>query len=307
MVFLSNVRFPSNSDVESCAVCHSPTFFDLPEINSVYDRTRTYSLVRCSACGLTMTFPKPSVEELQKIYATSYGYAYHNLTANERKLRAVKLIKSLDLQSFGQCTEIGFGEGQFLLAMRKFGSQVGGCELNASSVARVVSLLGRESNVQVSDADSYLENSSGLSGLVVLNHVLEHLPDAEATLRLIAQKMDSRGKLLIVVPNTESAPKGKLRKFWGYWQVPVHLNHYNLNSLSLILDKSGFAVERAKFKGLDFLSFGLFFLNLAGTPGSSVAAPGVFTRNLIRGLSTIWPIFYHFGKSDLILLASQKT
>ena len=305
-VELSTLRIPRAEEPQACSLCGGPTFLDVLEITSVYVRERSFSLFRCSQCELITTYPKPRIEELQRIYATEYGYSYHNLTANERRLRAVKLIKSLRLSRFEQCTEIGFGEGQFLLAMRNFGAQVGGCELSAASVARAISILGPESNLQVGDADNFVRNSAGISGLVVLNHVLEHLPNAEASLKLLAEKMDTYGRLLIVVPNTDSAPKGYLRRFWGYWQVPVHLNHFNPTSLNFILDKAGFVVEKTKFKGLDFLSLGLFFLNLRGTRGSSVATPGTATRLLVRGLSSLWPMFYHLGRADLVVLAARK-
>jgi SAM-dependent methyltransferase len=116
--------------------------------------------------------------------------------------------------------EIGCGAGHLLKILGRAGWQVEGVEWDekAAEIARQTS--GRR--VMVGD----FENAAlplVTYDLVVLQHVLEHLPDTRGCLRKIAEILAPGGRVVLAYPNVESLGALIFREDWFPWEAPRHL------------------------------------------------------------------------------------
>jgi SAM-dependent methyltransferase len=195
--------------------------------------------------------------------------------------------------------EIGCGSGVLLREIKGRGANVRGCEIDKISSEVANRALGEQVVANV-DATELLKNIDQFYDLIVISHVLEHLRNPVEVLKALRNSMKADGTLLVVVPNLDSAPKAFLRKYWGYWQVPVHLTHFNTDSLIYLIENCGFQIETVATRNADFMSLGLFLSNILRLKKSE---PGQVSSQLIRAMSWCWSWTYRFGKQDLIVVA----
>jgi SAM-dependent methyltransferase len=148
--------------------------------------------------------------------------------------------------------------------------------------------------------NEYLETSTEFFDIVILSHTLEHLLNPLFTLELIKERLRVDGYIIIVVPNAVSTRT----KAWGYWQVPVHISHFDESSLKTLLNRSGFVPIHVANASLDFLGMGLTILNLFKTKKSPKQSK--FLTLLTPFFALCWSVFYKLGNSDLILVAKNS-
>ena len=67
--------------------------------------------------------------------------------------------------------------------------------------------------------------------VITLWHVLEHIPDLYAFLNEVGDKLNSKGELLIAVPNYKSFDANFYKNYWAAYDVPRHLWHFSPESL----------------------------------------------------------------------------
>jgi len=270
-------------------------------LSSVYDRLNRYSISRCVECGLSQTDPQPDATFLSNLYSDTYSYEIHELVRAEKRRRAKGLLKVWGVFNFTNknVLEIGCGSGVLLREIKGRGANVCGCEIDKISSEVANRALGEQVVANV-DATELLKNIDQFYDLIVISHVLEHLRNPVEVLKALRNSMAVDGSLLVVVPNLDSAPKAFLRKYWGYWQVPVHLTHFNTDSLIYLIENCGFQIETVATRNADFMSLGLFLSNILRLKKSE---PGQVSSQLIRTMSWCWSWTYRFGKQDLVVVA----
>ena len=151
----------------------------------------------------------------------------------------------------GVFLDIGCCNGSLLLLAREDGWQVRGIELFESLANSITEETGIE--VTVCDFLKYEIQEAESCDVVVLRHVLEHLPDAVGAMNKINSLLKSDGRALLEFPNTTGVD---LRLKWflrrrGIWRkrfpseyVPHHCNEFSRKSLEFLLSKTGFELEK---------------------------------------------------------------
>jgi SAM-dependent methyltransferase len=132
--------------------------------------------------------------------------------------------------------EVGCGAGHLLKALAYGGWQAEGFEWDekAAEIARRTS--GRRVTVgDFQKADLPL----AAYDLVVLHHVLEHLPDTLGCLRKIADILAPGGRAVLVYPNIESLGALIFREDWFPWEAPRHLVLPTARAISMRADDIG--------------------------------------------------------------------
>jgi SAM-dependent methyltransferase len=116
--------------------------------------------------------------------------------------------------------EVGCGAGRLLKALARAGWQAEGFEWDekAAEIARQTS--GRL--VTVGDFQNTALPFAAYD-LIVLHHVIEHLPDTRGCLRKIADILAPGGRAVLIYPNVESLGARIFREDWFPWEVPRHL------------------------------------------------------------------------------------
>jgi 2-polyprenyl-3-methyl-5-hydroxy-6-metoxy-1,4-benzoquinol methylase len=209
-------------------------------------------LVRCVACSLTFQPKRFSEEQL----ANWYEYMGHN-EANSVVSPLIHLrlaSQVLQLASFrrnGRLLEIGCGGGPFLRAARDHGWEVYGTEISESCVALLRPWIGERLH------QGSLEGAPWPTqhfDVVVMMEVIEHLEDPANVCRQARALLRPGGALYITTPNFRGV---SARVFGDGWRTVAdeHLQYYDVSSLTLLLERCGFRVERALFTNVDVPPF----------------------------------------------------
>ncbi len=272
----------------------------LKDMVGVYASESEYEVLKCKTCELLTTHPRPNESQLFSIYSNDYAYSYHISVSKEKRSRARKLLrridKVVDLSKKSTFLELGCANGESSRILSKQYRLSGiGVDLNVPDQVRNESV-----NFVRQPICEYLEMSKEFFDIVLLSHTLEHLLDPSFSLKLIRERLNGNGDIVIVVPNTLAGRT----KAWGYWQVPVHISHFNEISLKRLLHNCGFDPIYVGKASIDFLGLGLTVLNVLKIRKSPKQNRVVVI--LTSFFSLIWSLFYSLGNSDLIVVARKS-
>jgi 2-polyprenyl-3-methyl-5-hydroxy-6-metoxy-1,4-benzoquinol methylase len=239
--------------------------------------------------------------ELEKLYSTIYLYPIHLLALGEKRYRARQMArfvrKSAPAGSHRTLLEVGCMFGCLLEELRSEYA-VKGIEIGAESV-RCCQANGLDVN-DVSLED-YLSSSTEKFDIIVLSHVLEHLLHPDDSLRRLRSRLNPGGRLIIAVPNHESICASLFGRYWGWWQVPVHINHFNRSAIEQLARRTGVEVKGTRFKGGDGLMLLLNFINLFRFKNDS-KPPGTFQQLIIRLTTVLLRYWYVVGNEELTVV-----
>ena len=260
----------------ACPVCGSEKRREIgrPKVfNEVFQRfgdaIEDFTVVRCRDCTFIYTFPMPhfSPELFKELYNLDYWKEndrvvdFKNMA--EKRMFLKKALASMRTDTTPKLLlDIGCGTGEYLQASRELGIEALGIDVD-ETIERyakekygfnvVTGLLGE----RTFEADKF--------DIIVLSHVIEHLPDPNPLLANIHRILKPGGELIVATPNGDSlfcdlhilrsrvsrgAKKGyNLTSF----TAPFHLNAFNARSLSGILKKNKFEVLACgTYSGLDW-------------------------------------------------------
>lgn len=200
---------------------------------------------RCEGCGLWNYDLSLGLDQTQ--------YTEHYVSPREKEHRRNRdVTKSWEflrrhLGSPGRMMDIGCGNGCLLYLAREAGWEVRGMELSADAAHAIKDDTGIA--VDVANFLEYDRDNAERYDVVVLRHVLEHLPDSVLAMQKIAALLKPGGVALLEFPNTRSfsyAMKRFLknrglrnRKYSADWR-PGHCNEFCRRSFEVLLKKTGF-------------------------------------------------------------------
>lgn len=78
--------------------------------------------------------------------------------------------------------------------------------------------------------------------LIVLNQVIEHVPDPLALLKVVKQRLAPNGRLRLSFPNTDSVQAARSGIRWINWHVPYHQHHFTRDSFGKLARLAGYEV-----------------------------------------------------------------
>jgi SAM-dependent methyltransferase len=215
---------------------------------------------QCSACGLGMTVPQLSPAELNSWYPCEY-YGPNNLRfhpAIEWLLRrlhggiAQAILESWDAAS-GRALDIGCGRGWTLAAFRDAGWQTVGVERSGESSAFARERLGLDVRTSGFEPQDFAGQTFDV---VILSHVVEHLPNAPSMLEAAAGLVAPGGALLVAVPNLASWQSQLTRGAWFHLDLPRHQWHFTADWLEEKLVGLGFRISLVSHVSLEQNVFG---------------------------------------------------
>ncbi|MGA8428585.1 MAG: class I SAM-dependent methyltransferase [Candidatus Sulfotelmatobacter sp.] len=229
------------------------------------------SLLQCE-CGLVITSPRPSPEELDQYYPPTY-YSYLPKPPTLMRLLSAKLrtykggypsgdgpiqrtLWRVAASLFGNfflfylpyrgaariLLEVGCGTGSDLDWARQHGWDVHGLELSEGAVK-----IARENGLDVQRSTFEGANLSANSfDCILMSQVLEHLYSPKLALRRCHEILRPGGLLLIAVPKFDSWTRHALGSYWHNLQFPVHLHHFNQPVLERMIRDAGFQVREVR-------------------------------------------------------------
>jgi 2-polyprenyl-3-methyl-5-hydroxy-6-metoxy-1,4-benzoquinol methylase len=264
-----NVPVEWTEQVDSCPVCGSRkrelVAEGMRDIN--YDAVAgTWRFQRCSNCRSIYMDPRIDSEHIAKAYA---NYETHHVEARRRERHGLAgfvqragdaytqrryglpggddafmafcayLFPPLRLErdymmrhAFrpkqpGSVLDVGCGNGDFLARMRDAGWSVYGVDFDPAAVQVARS---RGLDVTLATVDNVALDPRRYD-LVAASHVIEHVHDPRSFLAELFERVAPGGTLWIATPNSESPVRRLAGAYWDKWEVPRHLQIFNVDSL----------------------------------------------------------------------------
>ncbi len=192
-----------------------------------------------------VTHPIPKEEELGTYY-NSDEYSSHSekkknvsdvlysIVRNYMLSVKLKMIKNV-IPAAANILDYGCGTGNFISFLKNKKYNVKGIEIN--SKARKQS-INKNLLVFPSWDDLPVEKFD----LITFWHVLEHVFDIDSCMRNIKQRLNSKGHLLVAVPNLNSFDAEYYKEYWAAYDVPRHLWHFSQKGLCNLVTPYGFTL-----------------------------------------------------------------
>jgi len=247
-------------------------------------KTWEYKLLECKACGLGFIAPKPDRDLLQTFYAPGYGcynYSANNpkKVANSFKYRLaqiryaatfsnkpIALLKTiigviaewiigktityslgipLSLPKDAHIFEIGYGSGEWILAMKMNGY----CNLYGYDIDANYGIKSRLLDAGIIlTSGLFLDNDypQGSFDCIRLEHAFEHLLEPLQVLKKCFKMLKPGGHLVMNFPCKNSVSFQISPLHYAHLDIPRHLYHHTEKSALNFLKNSGFTVKSLK-------------------------------------------------------------
>jgi SAM-dependent methyltransferase len=205
---------------------------------------------RCRACGFAQPAALPQLERyFDRIYdqrwAEYWVEAEHTATYKDDIFSDV--LRALEARvppASRRLLDIGAHAGRLMSLAQRRGWAVEGIELNPRTAAQASISTG----APVHHGNIFTVAPSGAFDAVTLIDVLEHIPDPRRALERAATWLRRGGAVAVKVPNgVAQQAKERTRALVQPGYRPtladnlVHVNHFTPASLTLALERSGFA------------------------------------------------------------------
>tara|TARA_B100001093_G_scaffold520132_1_gene612979 strand:+ start:1127 stop:1876 length:750 start_codon:yes stop_codon:yes gene_type:complete len=183
---------------------------------------------------------------------TKYEEDYHEVTIDpdgkkrflleerEHNLKGIpEIVRWVGQMSAGKLLDIGCGPGWFLSSLGdewdKHGVEISSFAANlASKYAKVFN--GNLENYNESNFD-----------IIVMNHVIEHLPDPISALKKIKRILKKSGKLILGTPDFDSAAARRYGDNFRLLHDPTHVSLFSQESMYRCLRDLGFHIDDVEF------------------------------------------------------------
>jgi SAM-dependent methyltransferase len=230
-----------------CPLCGSVRFRVIDE---------TASVVRCSDCGHRFVDPRPTQAEISRGYSLPEAYDTWLVEAAAReRLWRRRFTTVFAAVPPGRLLDVGAGVGTFLSIARDAGWEPQGTEVSSTAIEHA-----RELGIILRSGELATAGVEGPFDAITLWHVVEHVQEPAATLRLCRSLLRSDGRLVMAMPNDGGASNAlsiagnAIRRTLRRPQYPrylvlapgveSHIQHFDVGSISRLLRAEGFRIDR---------------------------------------------------------------
>lgn len=276
----------------NCLVCGHQHFAPVFTAIDYTVSKEEFKIVACQACGFTFTNPRPENDKLGPYYHSD-AYISHSDTSKGLINKLYKAVRKITLRSKfrlvagyisdGALLDIGAGTGAFLNYCSEKKVYCVGIEPDPDARQQAQKLYKLE--LQPEEAISNLHDGS--FDVITMWHVLEHVPLLHKRVAELSRLLSKDGIIAIAVPNHKSYDAQHYKQYWGAYDVPRHLYHFDKESITSIFDKHNLQLQA--IKGMPFDSFYVSLLSEKYKTGKT---------NWIKALSVGLLSYFRSGKDN---------
>jgi SAM-dependent methyltransferase len=228
-----------------CEYCGGKMVFQFTAVPLDYCTEKRFGIFRCSSCkhGVTANVTEGDLKTVYEggAYDPREGRMHKILRPWMNTLEHSK-VGYLKRQARGKVIlEVGTGKGKFLLAARKAGFDVYGIEPSSRSYGFAKQALGdRVYHCTLEEMEQHKALVQQYD-VIFLWHVLEHLHNPAAAIKLMMSYLKPDGVIIFGIPNSDSFQSLLGKGNWYHLDPPRHLSHFTPRSARLLLSKAGMA------------------------------------------------------------------
>jgi 2-polyprenyl-3-methyl-5-hydroxy-6-metoxy-1,4-benzoquinol methylase len=137
--------------------------------------------------------------------------------------------------------EVGSGMGH-LVGQLEDTFETYGMDLNHWAVNKSKDVVGK-TQLQTASAQELPFNDRSFN-VVIIKHIVEHLPDPQKAIREIGRGMETGGTLLLATPNLDSLLKPWKGASWIGYQDPTHISLKRPAEWLSLIEGAGFALVK---------------------------------------------------------------
>lgn len=237
--------------LDKCPICNGQKLVKKIDCIDYSTSKEKFTIVSCETCNFTFTNPRPKDESLGEYYKSDMYISHTNNTkglfnwmyqtvrnyAIGTKVSLLKIVKEK-----GVHLDIGCGTGEFLNACENEGFSTKGIE--PSALARQQAIDNFKLSVSENTDLEQFQNNEFDS--ISMWHVLEHIPNLNETIKQFERILNTKGKIIIAVPNHKSWDANYYKEYWAAWDVPIHLWHFSKETIEKLFNKHGFILMKNK-------------------------------------------------------------
>ncbi len=223
--------------------------------------TASATIWQCLGCGLGQTVPRPREADGRESFTENRDYferAYEEPKDHwwHRFMDApLVLLEAAGARPGMRLLDLGSNLGYLVAKARQRGFEASGVDGSSAAVA-----VGRE-RLGVDLLCSRIETAPikpASQDIIVLNHVLEHVPEPAGLLKFAARWLKQGGLLLLALPNFASPIARMAGQQWAGLVPSQHMWHFTPGALSRLVTNAGLQPLRWTTRMLTYRPQGLF-------------------------------------------------
>jgi len=231
----------------NCIVCNSTScellFDEIKDLEYETYKPVKYSI--CAKCRLIFQDPVPASELISNFYPDEYrNYLpvkkiFFSFLKNTQFKNQAKKITNYCRKNISdtKILEIGFGNGQLLLALKALGfKNLYGADFTDKMFS---SLLENEISLKAANLEKEFPFDEKFD-LIIMNNVIEHFVNPFQVLEKCKEHLNENGKIVLITPNTNALEFSIFKKYWAGFHAPRHIYLFNPENIKLTGEKLGF-------------------------------------------------------------------
>jgi len=272
-------------NISQCPICNHSEFTPFLVCKDYTVSEESFSIQACKACDFLLTSPRPSLDSLGSYYKSDnyishsdtqkglINWAYHQVrrVALKNKLNLVRKYTLLQ----GTLLDNGCGTGAFLNTCSQAGWQADGVEPDTD--ARKMA----SNHTKKAIFESLNDIQDKKYDAITMWHVLEHVPDLDATIQKLKSLLNEKGKIILAVPNPESDDALYFREHWAAYDVPRHLWHFKKKDIENLFKK-----HDCKVQAVCPMPFDAYYISLLSSRYKTGSTQ--YIKALWRGFVSNW-------------------
>lgn len=232
----------------SCLICNSQNqeliFKGIKDLE--YNTYKAVDYQVCKSCGLISQYPLPEANLVPTFYPDTYrnyllnGKSFFSSLKNiQFKNLANKILEYFNRDNKDlKILDIGFGNGQLLLALKEKGyKNLYGTDFTDKVFSKLNSsgIKLKVSNIE----EEFPFNES--FDVIIMNNVIEHFLDPTTVLKNCLKYLKKEGRIVLITPNSNALELSVFKKYWAGFHAPRHIFLFNTNNIKLLGKNLGFS------------------------------------------------------------------
>jgi len=207
-----------------------------------------YRLYRCPKCKLTKTeFTKRYASFVNTFYSKGYftgdpkysafsGYEKDKQCITRNLQQVLRQVKKY-VPTNAKVLDVGCAMGFMVELARLQGYDAYGFDPSSYALSHVSPTIKQYVAKATIATASYPKNSFDV---IILTDIIEHVPDPVGSITILQQFLKRGGYIVIATGDTQSTAAKLLGKHWTFYIPPQHLVFLSKDTLTTILQRTGF-------------------------------------------------------------------